>query len=97
MFPVYLDYNATTPVDEEVIEEVSRSMKAHWGNPSSFHVLGQQAKDAIEQSRVAVARMLNANSEDIIFTSGGTEVRLLFKILPNKIKILKSTKKMLEF
>lgn len=73
-FPVYLDYNATTPLDEQVIQEISRSLSEDWGNPSSSHVFGERAKRVIEQSRIAVARMLHAELADIIFTSGGTEV-----------------------
>lgn len=73
--PVYLDYNATTPLDSTVTEEVTRSLKEDWGNPSSSHVLGEKAKTVIDRSRMAVAGMLNANAEDIIFTSGGTEVQ----------------------
>ncbi|CAL8135411.1 unnamed protein product [Orchesella dallaii] len=71
--PIYLDYNATTPLDPLVIEEVHRSLIEDWGNPSSSHELGRQAKAAIERSRASIARMLNANPEDIVFTSGGTE------------------------
>ena len=73
-YPVYLDYNATTPLALEVTDELNRALVNLWGNPSSSYGLGQSARAAIERSREAVAEMLNGNPNDIIFMSGGTEV-----------------------
>src|SRR4030065_34866 len=71
--PIYLDYNATTPIDLEVIDAMTPFLKEHFGNPSSSHYFGQKAKEAIEKARGQVADFLNCNSNEIIFTSGGTE------------------------
>jgi len=71
--PIYLDYNATTPIDLEVIDAMTPFLKEHFGNPSSSHYFGQKAKEAIEKARSQVADFLNCNSNEIIFTSGGTE------------------------
>ena len=71
--PVYLDYNATTPIDLEVIDAMTPFLKEHFGNPSSSHYFGQKAKEAVEKARVQVADFLNCNANEIIFTSGGTE------------------------
>lgn len=70
---IYLDYNATTPIDKRVIDEMQEIMIKHFGNPSSSHQLGQVAKKAVEDSRKKVASLLNCSSEEIIFTSGGSE------------------------
>ena len=70
---VYLDYNATTPIDLEVIDVMTPFLKEHFGNPSSSHYFGQKAKEAVEKARVQVADFLNCNANEIIFTSGGTE------------------------
>jgi len=70
---VYLDYNATTPIDLEVIDVMTPFLKEHFGNPSSSHYFGQKAKEAVEKARSQVASFLNCNSSEIIFTSGGTE------------------------
>ncbi|HEC30932.1 MAG TPA: aminotransferase class V-fold PLP-dependent enzyme, partial [Deltaproteobacteria bacterium] len=71
--PIYLDYNATTPLAPEVIEEMIPFMKEHFGNPSSSHYYGREPKKAIEVARERVAKLLNCSPEEIIFTSGGTE------------------------
>jgi cysteine desulfurase len=71
--PVYLDHNATTPVLEEVVLAMSRSLREHFGNPSSGHVYGRRAHDAIERARVQVASLLGCAPDEVIFTSGGTE------------------------
>jgi len=73
MKPIYLDYNATTPIDLEVIDAMTPFLKEHFGNPSSSHYFGQKAKEAVEKARGQVADFLNCNSNEIIFTSGGTE------------------------
>src|SRR5690554_1553684 len=71
--PVYLDYNATTPLAAEVIETMKEVMQHDFGNPSSMHTYGLQAKEKIEWARNQVARLIGAESDEIIFTSGGTE------------------------
>jgi len=71
--PIYLDYNATTHIDLEVIDAMIPFLKEHFGNPSSSHYFGQKAKEAVEKARGQVADFLNCNSNEIIFTSGGTE------------------------
>lgn len=71
--PIYLDYNATTPIDSEVIKFMQPYLKKYFGNPSSSHYFGQKAKEAVEKARSQVADFLNCNSNEIIFTSGGTE------------------------
>ncbi|XP_060567870.1 selenocysteine lyase-like [Ruditapes philippinarum] len=70
---IYLDYNATTPLEPEVVESIQDALKSAWGNPSSSHHAGKSAKALIDQARENVARMLGAKSSDIVFTSGGTE------------------------
>ncbi|MCL5071980.1 MAG: cysteine desulfurase [Actinobacteria bacterium] len=73
MKPIYLDYNATTPIDPEVIDAMMPFLTEYFGNPSSSHYYGQKAKEAVEKARSQVADFLNCNSNEIIFTSGGTE------------------------
>ncbi len=70
---IYLDYAATTPMHPEVIKAMRAFFSEKYGNPSSLHSIGQEAKRAIEQARAGVARALGAQPEEIIFTSGGTE------------------------
>lgn len=70
---VYLDNNATTALDEEVLEAMLPYMGQVTGNPSSVHRFGRLQKDAIEQARESVAQLLGARAEQVIFTSGGTE------------------------
>ncbi len=70
---IYLDYAATTPVDERVVKEMLPYFTQHFGNPSSVHGLGQKAEAALERSRHEVADRLGARPEEIIFTSCGTE------------------------
>ena len=71
--PVYLDNNATTPVDPEVISLMTTCLKEYYGNPSSSHNNGLAAKQIIDTARKKVAALIGAASEEIIFTSGGTE------------------------
>jgi cysteine desulfurase len=73
MKKVYLDNAATTPMHPEVIQEMTRVMQEDYGNPSSTHGFGRQAKSILELSRKAIAKSINALSQEIIFTSGGTE------------------------
>ena len=70
---VYLDHAATTPVFPEVVETMSNFMLEHFGNPSSTHLFGEDAKSYLEKARSQVADLLNASAENIYFTSGGTE------------------------
>lgn len=71
--PVYLDYNATTPIDPEVANEMMPYIQTFFGNPSSSYSIGRKNKDAIEKAREQVAVLINCNPKEIIFTSGGTE------------------------
>ncbi|MDO9088402.1 MAG: cysteine desulfurase family protein [Anaerolineaceae bacterium] len=71
--PIYLDYNATTPIAKEVADAMLPYLYDHFGNPSSSHRFGVQAKLAIDLARRQVADLLGAQSVEIIFTSGGTE------------------------
>jgi cysteine desulfurase len=70
---VYLDNNATTALDETVLEAMLPYMGAVTGNPSSVHRFGRMQKDALEQAREQVAQLAGARAEQVIFTSGGTE------------------------
>jgi cysteine desulfurase len=70
---IYLDNNATTPIDEAVIETMHKAMIENFGNPSSVHSLGQRAKTSVEESREKIASLLGAKASEIYFTSGGTE------------------------
>jgi cysteine desulfurase len=69
----YFDYAGTTPTDPEVIEAMQPYYYEQFGNPSSLHYFGQQARKAVEEARAKVASFLGAKEEEIIFTSGGTE------------------------
>jgi cysteine desulfurase len=71
--PVYLDYNATTPVDPAVLKAMLPYLGDEFGNPSSAHALGRRARDAVEAARAEVASLIGAMPEEILFTSGGTE------------------------
>jgi cysteine desulfurase len=71
--PIYLDYNATTPVDPAVVEAMLPWLREGYGNPSSKHALGIAAHAAVERGRGEVAGLLNAQTDEIIFTGGGTE------------------------
>ena len=73
MKKVYLDYAATTPTDPEVVSAIEPYFFEKFGNPSSLHAYGQEAKKAVEDSRESLAGFINALPEEIIFTSGGTE------------------------
>lgn len=71
--PVYLDYNATTPIAPRVADAMLPYIYTHFGNPSSNHSYGIEAKKAVEKARKQLANMLGSNIEEIIFTSGGSE------------------------
>ena len=70
---IYLDYAATTPVHPEVVKAMLPYFSDAFGNPSSIHSYGQEAKDAIEEARNKVAALIGAGSDEVVFTSGGTE------------------------
>jgi cysteine desulfurase len=70
---VYFDYNATTPLAPEVTDAVLRVMRDVFGNASSIHHFGQQAKATLDEARSAVAALIHADPSEIVFTSGGTE------------------------
>ena len=70
---IYLDNNATTPVDERVLDAMLPYLKGMYGNPSSVHFTGREAKAAMENGREQVAKFMNADPSEIYFTSGGTE------------------------
>jgi len=74
---VYLDYNATTPLLPEVIDAMLPYLREHFGNPSSEHEIGRRARTAVEDSRQRVATTLGCSSDEIVFTSGGTEANNL--------------------
>jgi len=70
---IYLDHNATTPVEPEVLDAMLPHFSAEFGNAASIHTTGQRARAAVEIAREQVAALLNARPQEIIFTSGGTE------------------------
>ncbi len=70
---IYLDYNATTPIDQEVFESMLPYFKENFGNPSSSHKYGKLAKKAVNRARAQVAKLIGSESEEVFFTSGGTE------------------------
>jgi cysteine desulfurase len=70
---VYLDYNATTPLDKRVLEKMLPYFKDIYGNPSSVYRFAQKSKQAVEEARSSLASLLNARTGEIVFTSGGTE------------------------
>lgn len=73
MSRVYLDYNATTPVEPEVLDAMLPYFSADFANASSIHTPGQRARAAVETARDEVATLIGARSQEIVFTSGGTE------------------------
>ena len=90
---IYLDNNATTKVDEEVLNTMLPYLKEEYGNPSSTYAFGKNVKEKINKARESVARMLNANSNNIIFTSCGSESNVTaimssIKLNPNKKHII---------
>ena len=71
--PIYLDYNATTPLDPAVARAMRPFLEQQFGNPSSGHAYGQAAKTAVEEARAQVAALLGAAPEEIVFTGSGSE------------------------
>jgi len=74
---IYLDHNATTPLDPAVLDAMLPFLREHFGNPSSAHPSGQAARAGIDEARQHVADLLGARPEEIVFTSGGTEANNL--------------------
>ena len=71
--PIYLDFNATTPIDHIVSEAMVPYLEEHFGNPSTNYVYGQRTKQAIDLARKQVASLIGAKASEIVFTSGGSE------------------------
>jgi cysteine desulfurase len=94
--PIYLDYNATTPVAPEVLEAMLPYLREEFGNPSSTHPYGRRARQAVERAREQVAALVGARPEEIFFTGSGTEannlaIRGLAEAWPARRHILTST------
>ncbi len=70
---LYMDYSATTPVKKEVLDEMMPYLTDYFGNASSFHLFGREAKSALDKAREQVANLVNAKTNEIYFTAGGTE------------------------
>ena len=75
--PIYLDHNATTPILPEVVDAMLPYLREHFGNPSSGHVYGRRAHEAVERARGQVAELLGCDDDEVLFTSGGTEANNL--------------------
>jgi cysteine desulfurase len=71
--PIYFDHNATTPLDPRVLEAMQPYLSGPYGNASSVHRYGRAARDAVEAARAQVAALAGARSEEVVWTSGGTE------------------------
>src|ERR671932_1038738 len=71
--PIYLDHAATTPVRPEVLEAMQPFFGPRFGNPSSTHRWGREARAALDEARARLARCLGAQPDELCFTSGGTE------------------------
>jgi cysteine desulfurase len=74
---VYLDHSATTPVDERVVAAMMPFLTGHFGNASSVHLFGQEARAAVDRARRQVASLIGARANEVVFTSGGTEANNL--------------------
>jgi cysteine desulfurase len=75
--PVYLDHNATTPLDSQALEAMLPFLREQFGNPSSVHRFGRAARAAVDNARAQVGELVGVSSEQVIFTSGGTEANNL--------------------
>jgi len=71
--PIYLDYNATSPMAPEVVEAMSAALSELWGNPSSDHPYGHRARKAVGTARDSVAGLIGCRADEVVFTGGGTE------------------------
>lgn len=99
--PIYLDYNATTPLDPGVVETMTPYLSERFGNPSSAHAYGRAAREAVERARAHVAGLLGAAPGEIVFTSGGSEAsnhalkgiafKALEKSAPGDVHVVTST------
>src|SRR5881227_3151263 len=74
---VYLDHSATTPIDARVLEAMLPHLTENFGNASSVHMFGQEARAAVDKARRQVAALIGARANEIVFTSGGTEANNL--------------------
>ena len=93
---LYLDYNSTTPIHPEVLDTVYCYLQEHWGNPSSSYPFGTKEKVAIEDARSKLAKLINADQSEIIFTSCATEssniaINSALESCQNKNHIITST------
>ena len=70
---IYLDYAATTPIDERVLAKMMPYFREAFGNPSSIHRFGQKAESAVDEAREKIASVLGCRPDEIVFTSGGSE------------------------
>ena len=77
MPPIYLDYNATTPIDPVVFAAMEPYLRDYFGNPSSDHAYGERTREAISRAREQVAALIGAESETIVFTGSGSEANNL--------------------
>jgi cysteine desulfurase len=75
--PIYLDYNATTPVDPAVVRAALPYLETHFGNPSSSHRYAEAPRAAMARARAQLAELLGARPEEIVFTGGGSEADTL--------------------
>jgi len=76
-FPIYMDYGATTPVDQRVVDKMIPWLREHFGNPASrSHAWGWEAEAAVENAREEVAKLVGADPREIIWTSVAPEVQL---------------------
>ena len=73
-FPVYMDYSATTPIDQRVVDKMLPYLREQFGNAASrSHAFGWAAEEAVEEARVEVAKLVHADPREIVWTSGATE------------------------
>ncbi len=92
---IYLDNNATTPLDPQVAEKIAKFAQEHFGNPSSLYPIGREVKDMINEARETIAKVLGASRSEIIFTGSGTEadnfaIRGVLEANPDKNEFITS-------